>query len=154
MRVVVQRVSSASVVVAGETVGSIGKGMVVLAGISREDSPETVRRMAEKVAGLRIFEDSEGRMNISPAAAGAEVLCISQFTLHGDVRRGKRPSFDRAAPGEVAEPLYEQFCEAIERAGLRCARGIFGAEMAVALVNDGPVTLMIDSSELEQPRRA
>lgn len=154
MRVVIQRVTAASVMVAGETAGAIEKGMVVLVGIAKDDTTETVRRMAEKVTGLRIFEDGEGRMNVSPTAAGAEVLCISQFTLFGDVRRGKRPSFDRAAPGEFAQPLYEQFCEAIERAGLRCARGVFAAEMAVSLVNDGPVTLIIDSADLEHPRRA
>ncbi len=154
MRVVVQRVRSASVEVAGECVAAIGPGLVVLAGIALDDTLESVDRMAGKVAGLRVFEDDLGRMNRSPLEAGAEVLCISQFTLLGDVRRGRRPSFDRAAPGPTALPLYEHFCEAIEGTGLRCARGVFGAGMAVSLVNDGPVTLVIDSVDLDQPRRA
>lgn len=154
MRVVVQRVTSASVAVGGTSVAAIGRGLLVLAAVGVDDTAESVGRMAGKVAGLRIFDDGDGRMNLSPQDAGAEVLCISQFTLYGDVRRGKRPSFDRAAPGAAAEHLYERFCDAIERAGLQCARGVFGAEMAVSLVNDGPVTLVIDSADLEQPRRA
>lgn len=154
MRVVVQRVVSASVSVAGEDVAAIGAGLLVLAGVGIDDTAASVDRMAEKVAGLRIFADQAGRMNVGPLDAGAEVLCISQFTLYGDVRRGKRPSFDRAAPGPAAQPLYERFCEAIEREGLHCARGVFGAEMAVSLVNDGPVTLVIDSEDLERPRPA
>ena len=154
MRVVVQRVVSASVGVAGENVAAIGRGLLVFAGVEIEDTADSVDRMAEKVAGLRIFDDLEGRMNLAPLDAGAEVLCISQFTLYGDVRRGRRPSFDRAASGPAAQPLYERFCGAIERAGLRCARGVFGAEMLVSLVNDGPVTLVIDSEDLKQPRRA
>jgi D-tyrosyl-tRNA(Tyr) deacylase len=154
MRVVVQRVRSASVEVAGDRVASIGAGLVVLAGVAIDDTPEAVDRVAAKVAGLRVFDDEQGRMNRSPLEASAEVLCISQFTLLGDVRRGRRPSYERAAPGMAAQPLFERFCEAIERAGLPCARGVFGAEMAVSLVNDGPVTLVIDSNDLEQPRRA
>lgn len=154
MRVVVQRVASASVDVRGARVATIGRGLLVFAGVSCDDTPESVQRMANKVAGLRIFDDAEGRMNLSPLETGGAVLCISQFTLYGDVRRGRRPSFDRAAPGPVAEPLYEQFCKEIERAGLTCERGVFGAEMAVSLVNDGPVTLLLDSEDLEQPRRA
>jgi D-tyrosyl-tRNA(Tyr) deacylase len=154
MRVVVQRVVSASVSVAGENVAAIGRGLLVFAGVGIEDTADSVGRMAEKVAGLRIFDDQAGRLNLTPGEAGAEVLCISQFTLFGDVRRGRRPSFARAAPGPVAQPLYDSFCEAIERAGLHCARGVFGAEMLVSLVNDGPVTLVIDSEDLEQPRRA
>ncbi len=154
MRVVVQRVVSASVGVAGENVAAIGRGLLVFAGVGIEDSPASIDRMAEKVAALRIFDDQAGRMNVAARDAGAEVLCISQFTLYGDVRRGKRPSFDRAAPGPAAQPLYERFCETIERAGLHCARGVFGAEMVVSLVNDGPVTLVIDSEDLEQPRHA
>ncbi|HQW51587.1 MAG TPA: D-aminoacyl-tRNA deacylase [Tepidiformaceae bacterium] len=154
MRAVVQRVLSASVEVDGETVGAIGPGMLVLVGAAVEDTDATVARVAAKVAAMRIFEDESGRMNRSLADARGEVLCISQFTLYGDVRRGNRPSFDRAAPRATAEPLYDRFCLAIEEAGVRCARGVFGAEMRVSLVNDGPVTVVVDSAELEQPRRA
>lgn len=154
MRAVVQRVLSASVDVDGVTVGAIGPGMLVLVGAAGEDTEAMAARMAAKVAGMRIFEDDAGRMNRSLADTAGEVLCISQFTLYGDVRRGNRPSFDRAAPRAVAEPLYDHFCAAIEAAGVRCARGVFGAEMRVRLVNDGPVTIVIDSTELEQPRRA
>ncbi|HML99106.1 MAG TPA: D-aminoacyl-tRNA deacylase [Tepidiformaceae bacterium] len=154
MRLVVQRVSSAWVAVQGRRVAGIGPGLLVLAGIATGDSPAIVERLARRVAEVRIFEDGAGKMNLSAVDTGAEVLCVSQFTLYGDMRRGRRPSFDRAAPGPVAQPLFDRFCESIEHTGLRCARGVFGAEMEVGLVNDGPVTLVLDSEELERPRRA
>lgn len=110
--------------------------------------------MAVKVAGLRVFEDTEGRMNLGLKDTGGAVLCVSQFTLYGDIRKGRRPSFDAAARPELAGPLYEAFCAAIEAEGIRCERGRFGAHMAVHLVNDGPVTLILDSDALEAPRRS
>lgn len=110
--------------------------------------------MAAKITGLRLFEDQEGRMNLGLEGVGGAILCVSQFTLYADVRRGRRPSFEAAAAPAVAEPLYEAFCAAIEAAGVTCKRGQFGAQMAVSLVNDGPVTLIIDSEDLEAPRRA
>ncbi len=154
MRAVVQRVSRASVSVDGREVSEIRAGMLVLLGVAKGDRPEDVRKLAAKVAALRVFEDAEGKMNLGIADAGGAVLCVSQFTLHGDVRRGNRPSFEGAAPGSEAEPLYRLFCEAIRSAGLVCAEGVFGAEMAVELVNDGPVTLILDTDTLGEPRRA
>lgn len=140
MRALVQRVSRASVSAEGREVASIGSGLLVLLGVSGGDDERDVRWLAEKVRALRIFPDPDGRMN-EPLGA-REVLCVSQFTLYGTVRRGNRPSFVDAAAPKVAEPLYERFCELI---GAR--RGVFGAMMAVELVNDGPVTLMIESPE-------
>jgi D-aminoacyl-tRNA deacylase len=137
MRALVQRVSQAAVDVEGERVAQIGPGMLVLLGVGREDGDEQADRLAEKVRALRIFDDAEGRMN-EPLGA-REVLCISQFTLYGDARKGNRPSYVDAAPAELAEPLYDRFCER-----LGAARGVFGACMGVALVNDGPVTLMLE----------
>lgn len=154
MRALVQRVRTASVEVGGEEVARIGAGMLVLLGVAATDGETEADRLAAKVAGLRIFEDSAGKMNLNVAEAGGGVLCVSQFTLHADVRRGNRPSFDGAAPRPIAEPLYERFCSRLEERGLTCSRGIFGAEMRVELVNDGPVTVMIDTATLEQPRRA
>lgn len=154
MRAVVQRVSRAAVRVDERTVGSIDAGLLVLLGITHDDTPAVAEKLAAKVTGLRIFEDPDGKMNLSVAEFGGAVLCISQFTLYGDVRRGRRPSFDAAARPEEAEPLYEAFCAAIEREGLRCERGVFGAHMDVDLVNHGPVTLIVDSADLDQPRRA
>jgi D-tyrosyl-tRNA(Tyr) deacylase len=122
-------------------------------GVAADDTAATASRTAEKVAGLRIFEDEAGRMNLGLADVGGEVLAVSQFTLYGDVRRGRRPSFEDAAPGEDALPLYEAFCAAIEAVGIRCARGAFGEHMDVTLTNDGPVTLIIDSRDLDAPRR-
>lgn len=153
MRAVVQRVRSADVSVNGRSVGHIEHGLLVLLGVTHGDSAPIGARLAEKVAGLRIFEDTEGRMNLSLTDVGGAILCISQFTLFGDVRRGRRPSFDAAAPAALAEPLYDGFCEAIEQQGVHCERGVFGAHMEVTLVNDGPVTLIIDSDSFEQPRR-
>lgn len=108
--------------------------------------------MASKVVAMRVFEDGEGKMNLDVRQAGGAVLCVSQFTLYGDVRRGNRPSFVAAARPEVAEPLYELFCRDIEAAGVSCGRGVFGAEMVLELVNEGPVTIVVDSGELERPR--
>ena len=138
MRALVQRVSEAAVEVDGEPVAAIGPGMLVLLGVSREDGEAEADRLAERVRALRIFDDSDGRMN-EPLGA-REVLCVSQFTLYGDARKGNRPSYVAAAPGEVAEPLYDRFCER-----LGAAKGVFGAQMAVSLVNDGPVTLMVET---------
>jgi D-tyrosyl-tRNA(Tyr) deacylase len=137
LRALVQRVGEASVEVGGERVASIGPGLLVLLGVAVEDTEAEADRLADKVRALRVFEDAAGRMN--EPLGGREVLCISQFTLYGDARRGNRPSFVAAAPGEAAEPLYERFCER-----LGAARGVFGAEMQVSLVNDGPVTLMLE----------
>jgi D-aminoacyl-tRNA deacylase len=138
MRALVQRVSSAAVSVAGESVAEIGPGLLVLVGITHTDGAADADRLAEKVAKLRVFSDAEGRMN--EPLGDREVLAISQFTLYGDTRRGNRPSYGAAAPGPVAEPLYVRFCDA-----LGAARGVFGADMAVSLVNDGPVTLLLET---------
>ena len=146
MRAVVQRASSASVAVAGRTVGAIGQGLVVLLGIAPEDGETEVRWLADKLAQLRVFADDEGKMNRSLVEVGGEALVVSQFTLFGDVSRGRRPSFVGAARPELAEPLYERFCAALGEAGVRSvARGTFGAHMDVALVNDGPVTLVVET---------
>lgn len=153
MRAVVQRVTRAAVRVNGHEVAAIAKGMVVLVGVAPDDTADTARALAAKVAGLRIFEDTHGRMDLGLADVGGGVLAVSQFTLYGDVRRGRRPSFDGAAPAAQAAYIYEAFCLAIEAAGLPCGRGVFGAEMAVELVNDGPVTLIIDTETLTAPRR-
>lgn len=138
MRALVQRVSRASVEVDGERIAAIGAGLLVLLGVSREDSDSSVQRLAEKVRALRIFADADGRMN-DPLGT-REVLCVSQFTLYGDARKGNRPSFVDAAPAAQAEPLYERFCEQ-----LAAKRGRFGAHMLVELVNDGPVTLLLEA---------
>jgi D-tyrosyl-tRNA(Tyr) deacylase len=138
LRALVQRVSQAAVEVDGERVARIGPGVVVLLGVRRGDSAETAERLATKVRALRIFDDAEGRMN--EPLDEREALCVSQFTLYGDTARGNRPSYIDAAPAEEAEPLYERFCEA-----LGAKRGVFGACMGVALVNDGPVTLLLEA---------
>jgi D-tyrosyl-tRNA(Tyr) deacylase len=140
VRALVQRVSEASVTVSGEEVSRIGPGLLVLLGVRRGDGPDQAERLARKLLALRIFEDEGGLMNRSVADVGGEVLCVSQFTLYGDARRGNRPSFVDAAPAEEAEPLYEQV-----RTALGAAGGVFGARMAVALVNDGPVTLLVEA---------
>lgn len=146
MRAVLQRVRRASVTVAGEEVGAVGHGLLVLLGVGPDDGPEQVRWMCDKVVGLRIFADDEGKMNRSVLDVGGGVLAVSQFTLFGDARKGRRPSFVSAAPPELAEPVYEAFCKALEAAGVqRVGRGVFGAHMEVALVNDGPVTLILDT---------
>jgi len=138
MRAVVQRVSRSSVTVEGATVASIGEGLLVLLGVTHDDGDPEADRLADKVAALRIFEDAQGKMN--EALGEREVLCVSQFTLYGDARRGNRPSFAAAARPELAEPLYDRFCDR-----LGAARGVFGAHMAVSLVNDGPVTLVLEA---------
>jgi D-tyrosyl-tRNA(Tyr) deacylase len=148
MRAVVQRVSRASVRVDSKTVGEIGKGLVVLVGIRSGDSRDAADYLAEKVVNLRIFPDAEEKMNLSVADVGGAVLAVSQFTLFGDVRRGRRPSYIDAAPPEEAEPLYEYFLTALRERGLRVASGVFRAMMEVELVNDGPVTILIDSERL------
>jgi D-aminoacyl-tRNA deacylase len=136
---VVQRVTEASVTVDGEVVGRIGAGLLVLLGVHRDDGEAAADRIAEKLLALRIFPDEQGRMNRSVIDVGGEILCVSQFTLYGETRKGTRPSFGAAAPSELAEPLYERV-----RMRLGAAGGIFGAHMAVASVNDGPVTLVVD----------
>jgi D-aminoacyl-tRNA deacylase len=138
MRALVQRVSQAAVDVEGERVAQIGPGLLVLLGVSVDDGEEQADRLADKVRALRVFDDEEGRLN--EPLGDREVLCVSQFTLYGDARRGNRPSYTQAAPGEVAEPLYDRFC-----ARLGARKGVFGACMGVALVNDGPVTLMLET---------
>ena len=146
MRVVLQRVSRASVRVDGETVGEIGAGLLVLAGVREGDELADATRLATKTAELRIFADDEGRFNRSLLEAGGEALVVSQFTLYADTRRGRRPSFIAAARPEVAEPLVEAYAQALEASGIRVARGRFGAHMQVELLNDGPVTVILDSA--------
>ncbi len=148
MRAVVQRVSRAQVRVEGEVKGAVGRGMVVLLGVGRNDSAEAAVYLAEKVANLRIFEDEQGKMNRSLVEMGGEALVISQFTLYGDVRKGRRPGFDQAAPPQQAESLYEQFVRELVAHGIRVATGVFQAHMEVELVNDGPVTILLDSDRL------
>lgn len=145
MRAVIQRVTSSSVEVCGEVVGRIGKGFTVLLGVREDDTPEDLKYMEEKIKGLRVFEDDQGKMNLSLDAVGGEILLISQFTLYGDARKGRRPSFTEAAKGERAEALYEGLAEALRRSGLRVETGKFGAEMKVSIDNDGPVTILLDS---------
>jgi D-aminoacyl-tRNA deacylase len=147
MRAVVQRVSRASVSVAGSMSGEIGLGLLVLLGVGREDSEADVNCLAEKILGLRIFEDEDGKMNRNVQDAGGSVLVVSQFTLYGDVRRGKRPSFDAAAQPDHARQLYELFVERVRAAGLRCDTGRFQEMMQVELVNEGPVTILLDSAK-------
>jgi D-tyrosyl-tRNA(Tyr) deacylase len=147
MRAVVQRVSRGQVTVRGEVVGRIERGLLVLLGVAGTDKEADADYLADKIAGLRIFEDDAGKMNRSVGDAGGAVLVVSQFTLYGDVRRGKRPSFDAAAPPEQARRLYEYFAERIRAAGLRCETGRFQAMMQVELVNDGPVTILLDSGK-------
>lgn len=145
MRSVVQRVSEARVVVDGETVGEIGPGLMVLLGVGHGDTPEQARWMADKLVGLRIFDDAEGKMNLSLADVGGAMLVVSQFTLWGDCRKGRRPSFVSAAPPEMAEELYERFVEEVKGRGVTAATGRFRTHMEVSLTNDGPVTLTIET---------
>ena len=147
MRAVVQRVSSAKVTVNDWTTGEIGLGLLVLLGVGQSDTDADAVYLAEKIAGLRIFEDDQGKMNRSVIDVSGSVLAVSQFTLYGDVRRGKRPSFDAAAPPESAKRLYEFFVEQIRTAGLRCETGRFQEMMQVELVNEGPVTILLDSQK-------
>ena len=147
MRACVQRVSSARVRVEGETVGEIGRGFLVLLGVAAEDGPAELRWMVDKVFGLRIFEDGDGKMNLALADVDGELLVVSQFTLLGDCRKGRRPSFIDAAPPEIAERMYEEFVAAARAAEIRVATGKFRTHMEVELVNDGPVTLLLDSAD-------
>jgi D-tyrosyl-tRNA(Tyr) deacylase len=145
MRAVIQRVSRARVVIDGETVGEVGRGLLVLLGVTHADTAEEAAWLADKVVGLRIFNDADGKMNLSIADVGGGVLVVSQFTLYGDCRKGRRPSFIDAARPELAVPLYEAFVNGIKALGIPAATGRFGAMMQVELVNDGPVTLIVDS---------
>lgn len=147
MRVVVQRVSKASVSVESAVVGAIGQGMLVLLAVGKNDTSAAADYVIEKLLGLRIFEDSEGKMNLSLRETGGAVLLVSQFTLFGDVRRGKRPSFDEAARPEQARDLYEYVVAQIRAQGVECSSGEFQAMMQVSLVNDGPVTILLDSEK-------
>ena len=152
MRALLQRVSRASVTVEEQIVGAIEHGLLVLLGVGRDDSEVQVKLLAEKIVHLRIFEDDEGKMNRSLLDIGGEVLVVSQFTLYADTRRGRRPSFTDAAPPALAEPLVERFNATIAAYGLTVASGIFGAYMQVKLINDGPVTIWLDSEEALLPK--
>ena len=147
MRAVLQRVSQAKVTVASEVTGEIGLGLLVLLGVSSSDAETDADYLVDKIAGLRIFEDSDGKMNLSAVEVGGAILAVSQFTLYGDARKGRRPSFDAAARPEHAKRLYEYFVEKIRAAGLQCETGRFQAEMKVEPVNDGPVTILLDSTK-------
>ena len=147
MRAVIQRVSRAKVTVDGEITGEIGHGLLVLLGVGRQDTEGSADYLADKVGGLRIFEDDAGKMNRSVAEVGGAILVVSQFTLYGDARKGKRPSFDEAAVPEKARALYARFVEHIRATGLRCETGRFQEMMTVELVNDGPVTILLDSEK-------
>lgn len=144
MRLVVQRVNRASVEIAGRRIAAIERGLLLLVGIAPDDTDAELRKAASKIVDLRIFEDDAGKMNHSLRDVGGEVLAVSQFTLYGDTRKGRRPSFVKAAAPEVAEPLFAAFAEAIRAEGVEVETGRFGAKMAVELINDGPVTLVIE----------
>lgn len=148
MRAVIQRVQSATVTVDGEVVGQIGKGLLVLAGVAKDDGPADVAYVANKIATLRIFPDQEKLLHFTTAEVGGGVLVVSQFTILGDCRKGRRPSFDQSAPPELAENLYEALVSALTQTGLPVATGRFRAMMEVSLINDGPVTLLLDSKKL------
>jgi len=145
MRAVIQRVSEARVTVAGSVLGEIGPGLLALLGVAKPDTPAHAEFLAEKILNLRVFPDEAGKMNRSLLDVTGALLVISQFTLYGDCRKGRRPSFDDAAPAEQARPLYEHFVEVARRSGVRVETGVFQAHMEVSLVNDGPVTLLVES---------
>lgn len=145
MRAVIQRVSRAFVSVAGHVVGSINRGLLILLGVTHDDEAEDAGRLVEKIVSLRIFEDAEGKMNLGLTEVNGAILVVSQFTLYGDCRKGRRPSFVAAAPAEKAIPLYDQFVRAVRELGVEVQTGQFGALMQVELVNDGPVTLILES---------
>jgi len=153
MRVVIQRVSRAAVAIEGQTVASIDRGLLVLVGVAQGDSEAEARRLAQKCVQQRIFSDAEGRFNLSLLDVEGEALVVSQFTLLADSRKGRRPSFAEAAPPEVAEPLVDAFARAMRETGVGVQTGRFGARMTVELANEGPVTIVLDSEELERPRR-
>lgn len=146
MRVVLQRSKKASVTVEGKVTGAIDSGYVLLVGITHEDTEKDVKYVADKIAGLRLFEDEEGKMNRSILENGGDILSVSQFTLYGDVKKGRRPSFTSAARPETAEPLWHSFNDALRDNGLTVETGVFGAMMDVELVNDGPVTILVESN--------
>jgi D-tyrosyl-tRNA(Tyr) deacylase len=146
MRLVIQRVTGASVTVSGAAVGSIGRGLVVLIGIAKDDSEYDADYLIDRVLGLRIFPDADGKMNVNVMDSGGALLLISQFTLYGDCTRGRRPSFDQAAPPARAAVLYNHFVETAKKRGVETAAGVFQAHMQVSLVNDGPVTILMDSA--------
>jgi D-tyrosyl-tRNA(Tyr) deacylase len=148
MRVVLQRVTRARVLVDGDVAGEIGQGLVVLVAVGREDTAATASSMAEKIVNLRIFGDEQGKMNRSLLDAGGAVLAVSQFTLYGDARGQRRPSFIQAAPPEPGKALYEEFVRALQGLGVTVATGVFQANMSVELVNEGPVTILLDSDKL------
>ena len=148
MRAVVQRVSSASVEVEGKSCAAIGQGFLALIGVSRDDAEADALTIAGKIGGLRVFNDPNGAMNLSLADVGGEVLAVSQFTLYGDARHGRRPSFVEAAPSEIAEPLFEKVVELLRREGISVQTGIFGAKMRLNIVNEGPVTILLDSRKV------
>jgi D-tyrosyl-tRNA(Tyr) deacylase len=153
LRIVLQRVTHAAVRVDGETLGAIGPGLLLLVGVAHDDDTDVARRLAQKCAELRIFRDDAGRFNRSLLEVGGEALVVSQFTLLADVRRGRRPGFTDAAPPDVAAPIVDAFADELRSVGVRVATGRFGAMMEVDLVNDGPVTIVIDSVDLDRPRR-
>ena len=148
MRAVVQRVLNASVTISGLEISAIAQGMLVLIGVGPEDNAGDVQYIAEKLSGLRIFTDPAGKMNLSLSEINGEILAVSQFTLYGDARKGRRPSFSGAAPPEKAELLYEELLKKLKQSGLNVKAGVFGADMQISLINDGPVTLLLDSSKL------
>jgi D-tyrosyl-tRNA(Tyr) deacylase len=154
MKAVIQRVSEASVTVGGEVAGAIGPGLLILLGVGAGDGPAEIALLAEKIANLRIFADDEGRFNRSALDVGGAALVVSQFTLYADTRRGRRPSFSDAAAPDLAAPLIEAFAAALRQRGLPVATGVFGAHMRVALINDGPVTIILDTETFREPRSA
>lgn len=154
MRLLIQRVREAKVTVLESTAGSIGTGLLVLIGISRSDTTADADYLVDKLIGLRVFPDAEGKMNRSVAEAGGSILLISQFTLYGDCRRGRRPSFDQAAPPDQAQILYDHFVKSAKAGPVPVQTGIFQASMLVHLVNDGPVTILLDSADRERPKKA
>ncbi|MEG2543933.1 MAG: D-aminoacyl-tRNA deacylase [Longicatena sp.] len=148
MKVILQRVSHASVTIEGNCHGKINQGLLLLVGISYDDTKETVLKVAKKCAELRIFEDENGKMNKGLLEVQGSILSISQFTLYADCKKGRRPSFDKAAKGDIANPLYEYFNEVLKEYGIQVETGVFGADMKVELCNDGPVSIILDSAEL------
>ena len=152
MRAIIQRVNQAAVTVDGTIVGQIQQGLLVLLGVGQNDGEPEAQLLAEKIVQMRIFSDSDGKFNMSIVDVGGAILAVSQFTLYADTRRGRRPSFSNAARPELALPLFEHFCAAVRNFGLQVETGVFGAHMDVALVNDGPVTIILDSDKFSEPR--